>query len=153
LPNYPDELVNPRSQVTTVGAEREFFKGFFFGGDFVHQHWTNLDRTVDLNAPAPFNRTAPGQTRCSVLVPPIANCNVVTLANQTRPILPVNGGVRQVNVIMNLGKADYDGLQTQLSYRGNRNMFASVSYTVSKQATTSSRMVMALPQARATFRV
>jgi len=132
LPNYPDELVNPRSQVTTVGAEREFFKGFFFGGDFVHQHWTNLDRTVDLNAPAPFNRTAPGQTRCSVLVSPIANCNVVTLANQTRPILPVNGGVRQVNVIMNLGKADYDGLQTQLSYRGNRNMFASVSYTLSK---------------------
>ena len=132
LPNYPDELVNPRSQVTTIGAEREFFKGFFFGGDVVHQHWTNLDRTVDLNAPAPFNRTAPGQTRCTVQAPPIPNCNVVTLANQTRPILPVNGGVRQVNVIMNLGKADYDGLQTQLSYRGNRNMFASVSYTLSK---------------------
>jgi len=132
LPNYPDALVNPRSQVITVGAEREFFKGFFFGGDVVHQHWTNLDRTIDLNAPTPFNRTAPGQTRCTVLVPPIPNCNVVTLANATRPILPVNGGVRQVNVIMNLGEADYDGLQTQLSYRGRGNMFASVSYTLSK---------------------
>ena len=49
-----------------------------------------------------------------------------------RPILPVNGGVRQVNVIMNLGVADYNGLQTQFSYRGNRRMYASVSYTLGK---------------------
>ena len=120
LPNYPDKLVNPRSQVFTFGAEREFFKGMFFGADYVHQHWTNLDRTVDLNAPTPFNRTAPGQVR------------TVAAANATRPILPVNGGVRQVNVIMNLGIADYDGLQTQFSYRGNRRMYAAVSYTLSK---------------------
>ncbi|HEU4869977.1 MAG TPA: TonB-dependent receptor [Pyrinomonadaceae bacterium] len=124
LSNYPDKLVNPRSQVFTLGAEREFFKGMFFGADYVHQHWTNLDRTVDLNAPTPFNRTAPGQTRS------------VAAANLTRPILPVNGGVRQVNVIMNLGVADYDGLQTQFSYRGNRKMFASVSYTLSKATNT-----------------
>jgi len=124
LPNYPDKLVNPRSQVTTFGAEREFFKGMFFGADYVHQHWTNLDRTVDLNAPTPFNRTAPGQTRS------------VAAANATRPILPVNGGVRQVNVIMNLGIADYDGLQTQFSYRGSRRMYAAVSYTLSKATNT-----------------
>lgn len=123
LPNYPDELVNPRSQVVTIGAEREFFKGFFFGADYVHQHWSNLDRTVDLNAPAPINRaTTPTRT--------------VAAANATRPILPVNGGVRQVNVIMNLGEADYDGLQTQFSYRGNRRMYASVSYTLSKATNT-----------------
>jgi len=124
LPNYPDKLVNPRSQVFTLGAEREFFKGFFFGADYVRQHWSNLDRTVDLNAPAPFSRTAPGQMRS------------VAPANATRPILPVNGGVRQVNVIMNLGVADYDGLQTQFSYRGNRRMLASVSYTFSKATNT-----------------
>src|SRR5689334_20970153 len=124
LPNYPDELVNPRSQVTTFGAEREFLKGMFFGADYVHQHWTNLDRTVDLNAPAPFTRTAPGQVRS------------VAAANATRPILPVNGGVRQVNVIMNLGVADYDGLQTQFSYRGSARMYAAVSYTLSKATNT-----------------
>jgi len=120
LSNYPDKLVNPRSQVSTFGVEREFFKGMFFGADYVHQHWTNLDRTVDLNAPTAFNRTAPGQVR------------TVAAANLTRPILPVNGGVRQVNVIMNLGVADYDGLQTQFSYRGNRRMYAAVSYTLSR---------------------
>ena len=124
LPNYPDELVNPRSQVFTFGAEREFFKGFFFGADYVRQHWTNLDRTVDLNAPQPFPRTAPGQVR------------TVAAANLTRPILPVPGGVRQVNVIMNLGIADYNGLQTQFSYRGSRRMYASVSYTFAKATNT-----------------
>src|SRR5258708_3196423 len=30
LPNYPDQLVNPRSQVVTIGAEREVIKGMFF---------------------------------------------------------------------------------------------------------------------------
>jgi hypothetical protein len=124
LPDYPDKLVNPRSQVFTAGAEREFFKGMFFGADYVHQHWSNLDRTVDLNAPTTFPRTAQGQSRS------------VAAANGTRPILPVAGGVRQVNVIMNLGVADYDGLQTQFSYRGNRRMYAAVSYTLSKATNT-----------------
>ena len=124
LPNYPDELVNPRSEVMSIGAERELFKGLFIGADFVHQHWTDLDRTVDLNAPSAFDRTAPGQTRS------------VAAANATRPILPVNGGVRQVNVLMNLGEADYNGLQTQISYRGSSRMFASLSYTLSHATNT-----------------
>jgi hypothetical protein len=124
LPNYPDEFVNPRSQVVSIGAEREVIRGLFAGVDYVHQHWTNLDRTVDLNAPTPFDRTSTGQTRS------------VAAANATRPILPVNGGVRSVNVLMNLGVADYDGLQTQISYRGNPKMYANVSYTLSKATNT-----------------
>lgn len=125
LPNYPDELVNPRSQVFSIGAEREIVKGLFAGGDYVHQHLTGMDRTVDLNAPSAFDRTAVGQTR------------TVAVANATRPILPVNGGVRNVNVITNLGVADYDGLQTLISYRGNRRVLASLSYTLSKATNTS----------------
>jgi hypothetical protein len=125
LPDYPDELVNPRSQVISIGAEREVLKGLFVGGDYVHQHLSGIDRTIDLNAPSPFDRTAPGQVRG------------VAAANLTRPILPVNGGVRQVNVLTNLGVADYDGLQTLVSYRGNRKMYASISYTLSKATNTS----------------
>src|SRR5207248_7407061 len=124
LPDYPDKLVNPRSQIMTIGAEREVIRGMFFGADFVHQHLTGIDRTVDLNAPSTFDRTAPGQVRS------------VAVANATRPILPVNGGVRQVNVLMNLGIADYDGLQTQVSYRGNSRAYAVVSYTLSKATNT-----------------
>jgi hypothetical protein len=124
LPNYPDKLVNPRSQVVSIGAEREIMRGWFVGSDYVKQHWTDLDRTVDLNAPSIFDRTAPGQVR------------TVAAANATRPILPVNGGVRSVNVLMNLGVADYDGLQTQVSYRGNAKIYAAVSYTLSKATNT-----------------
>jgi hypothetical protein len=124
LPFYPDKLVNPRSQVVSIGGERELTKGLFFGSDYVHQHWTGLDRTVDLNAPSEFDRTAPGQVR------------TVAAANATRPILPVNGGVRQVNVLTNLGIGDYDGLQTQLSYRGNRHGYFNASYTLSKATNT-----------------
>ena len=57
-------------------------------------------------------------------------------ANLTRPIRPVNGGVRQVNVLMNLGVADYNGLQTNFTYRGSRRMFAALSYTLSKATNT-----------------
>lgn len=136
LPNYPDGLFNPRSQILTIGAEREVAKGLFVGSDYVHQHVTGIDRTVDLNAPTPFDRTAPGQVRC---LPGHLTCNnaeTVAAANATRPILPVNGGVRQVNVLMNLGVADYNGLQTQVTYRGSRKMYASVSYTLSKATNT-----------------
>ncbi len=124
LPNYPDKLVNPRSQVVSIGAEREVARGLFVGADYVRQHWTNIDRTVDLNAPSVFYRTAPGQVRS------------VASANATRPILPVNGGVRQVSVLMNLGVADYDGLQTQISYRGHSRLYAGISYTMSKATNT-----------------
>ena len=110
--------------MVSIGGERELANGLFASADYVHQHWTDLDRTVDLNAPTPFDRTAPGQVR------------TVAAANATRPILPVNGGVRQVNVLMNLGVADYDGLQTQLIYRGSRRFFASLSYTLSKATNT-----------------
>ena len=124
LPNYPDKFVNPRSQVMSIGAEREITKGLFFGADYVHQHLSDIDRTIDLNAPSIFDRAAPGQVR------------TVAAANATRPILPVNGGVRQVNVLMNLGVADYNGLQTQFTYRGNSRVYAAVSYTLSKATNT-----------------
>lgn len=124
LPNYPDEFRHPKSQVASIGLEREVVTGVFVGADYVHQHWTDLDRTVDLNAPAPFDRTAPGQTR------------TVAAANATRPIVPVNGGVRSVNVLMNLGTADYDGLQTLVAFRGHRRFTGSVSYTLSKATNT-----------------
>jgi hypothetical protein len=125
VPNYPDQLRNPRSQVMSFGAEREIFRGFTVSADYVHQHWTDLVRTVDLNAPAPFNRTAPGQVR------------TVAAANATRPITPVTGGVTQINTIMNLGVADYDGLQTLVTYRAIRKLYVAVSYTLSKATNTS----------------
>src|SRR6185312_8359765 len=125
IPNYPDKFLNPRSQVFSIGAEREVIKGLFIGGDYVHQHVDGLDRIVDLNAPSAIDRTI------------IISIRSVADANLTRPIRPANGGIRQVNVLMNLGVADYDGLQTLISYRGSKKIYASLSYTLSKATNTS----------------
>lgn len=122
--NYPDTFRNPRSRVTSIGVEREVIKGLFVGGDYVNQHWTDLDRTIDLNAPAAFDRTAVGQTRS------------VAAANATRPILPVAGGVRQINVLTNRGVSDYHALQSQVTYRGRPKLYAAVSYTLSSATNT-----------------
>lgn len=123
LAGYPDELLNSRSQVMSIGAEREVAPGLFVGADYVHQHWSDLPDRIDLNAPTPFERTAPGQSRS------------VADANATRPIVPVNGGVRSVTTLMNLGVADYDGLETLVRYRRDRFQ-GSVSYTLSKATNT-----------------
>ena len=67
LPNYPDELVNPRSQVFTIGAEHEILKGC----SSVPITFTAPDRhrpTVDLNAPSTFDRTAAGQCRVAAAI-------------------------------------------------------------------------------------
>ena len=142
LPFYPEGLQNPRSQVISIGAEREVVKGLFVGADLVRQHLTGIDRTVDLNAPSFFDRTAVGQVRIAARP---NNCvGIFTgtclpfggYANDTRPIVPVNNGVRQVNVLMNLGVADYTGLQTSVIFRGNSRLYASLSYTLSRATNT-----------------
>lgn len=123
-PCYDDELVNPRSQVASIGFERELRPHLVVAADYVHQHWTGLERTVDLNAPSNFERTAPGQVRSAAA------------ADATRPIVPVNGGFRVVNALQNLGVADYDGLQTTLTYHGSSRLWAALSYTLSKSTNT-----------------
>ena len=120
----PATFENPRSQVGSIGIEREVLPRLFVAVDYVKQHWTGIERGVDLNAPAFFLRTQPGQTRTAAA------------ADATRPIVPVNGGFRQIHVIENQGTADYDGLQMMARWR-NEKMFASVSYTVSKATNTS----------------
>ncbi|HZT76248.1 MAG TPA: carboxypeptidase regulatory-like domain-containing protein [Vicinamibacterales bacterium] len=124
LPGYASATFdNPKSQVGSIGIERELAPRWFVSVDYVKQHWTGIDQTVDLNAPSYFARTAPGQVRSAAA------------ADLTRPILPVNGGFRQINVVENLGVADYDGLQTMLRWQATRG-FLSVSYTLSKSTNT-----------------
>ncbi len=123
LANYPDTLANPRSQVTSIGVERELAHRLFVSADYVHQHWTDLDRTIDLNAPSVFARTAPGQIRSAAA------------ADATRPLVPVGNGFRQINAVVNLGAADYDGLQTMMRWHSERALL-SVSYTLSSATNT-----------------
>src|SRR4029077_19472625 len=99
---------NPRSQVASIGIERQIAPRLFVSVDYVKQHWTGLDQTVDLNAPSLFVRTAPGQVRSAAA------------ADATRPIVPVNGGFRSISVVENLGVADYNGLQIMMHRQTSR---------------------------------
>jgi len=121
---YPGELVNPRSQMVSVGIERQAGTRLFVSGDYVHQHASNMVQIVDLNAPSFFNRTAPGQVRTAAD------------ADLTRPIVPAPGGFRTINVIENGGTADYDGLTAALKFRTATKFWTSVSYTLSRATNT-----------------
>ncbi len=124
LPGYASATwVNPKSQVGSIGVERQVAARVFVSADYVTQHWTGLDETWDLNAPPLFTRTAPGQVRTAAA------------ADALRPIVPVNGGYRQINVIANQGVADYNGLQTMVRWQTPK-AFLSVSYTLSKATNT-----------------
>ena len=93
LPNYPDKLVNPRSQVVSHrrGARDRprLVRGRRLRASALDQPRSHrrFERALAVS-----DRTAPGQVR------------TVAAANATRPILPVNGGVRQVNVLEESGR-------------------------------------------------
>lgn len=119
LRGYPDRLLNPYTQLANFGIERDLGDKWFFGADYVHQRTINIDRPVDLNAPAPFARTAPGQTRAAAV------------ADATRPIRPVPGGFRRIIATINEGTSSYDALQLNLNKRFSHRFSVLASYTYS----------------------
>jgi outer membrane receptor protein involved in Fe transport len=102
LNGYPDSFVNPRTAQATLGAEHEFGVHWFLSVDGVHADSTDIERTLDLNAPAEFARNAPGQVRSG------------SAADSTRPITPTPNGYRRILATLNDGEAKYDGLQLNL---------------------------------------
>jgi len=123
LTSYPEALVNPKSHAGSIGLEHQLAPHLFVSADYVKQHVVDIDRTIDLNAPSLFVRTAPGQVRSAAA------------ADATRPIVPVNNGFRSINAVVNLGEADYDALQTMTRWQTERAWIA-VSYTLSKATNT-----------------
>lgn len=70
LPLYPTSLVNPYSSQWTLGLERALAPGWVLSLDYLGSHSVDIDRQLDIDPPAPFIRTAPGQK----LSPGAANC-------------------------------------------------------------------------------
>lgn len=102
LRGYPDEFLNPRTTQYTIGAERELGDHWFLSLDYVNAHTTDIERNLDLNAPAEFIRTAPGQTRPAAA------------ADATRPITPTPNGYRRILVTVNEGESKYEGVHFNL---------------------------------------
>ena len=120
----PNSLNNPYTQQWNFGIEQQLGKDWVLSMDYIGSHTINLEQPIDLNSPAAFNRTAAGQVRSAAA------------ANATRPILPVNGGYRQVLAIMNMGSAYYDGLQVNLRKQFTNHFSLLASYTWSHDINT-----------------
>jgi Carboxypeptidase regulatory-like domain/TonB dependent receptor len=99
---YPDALRNPRTQQETLGFERQLARQWFLSADAVYAHTSGIPWNLDANAPAPFVRTQPGQSRPA------------SAADATRPIVPGPNGYRRILVTTNLGEAKYRGVQVNL---------------------------------------
>lgn len=119
LRGYPNRLMNPYEQQVSVGIDHRFGATWQLSVAYIHQRTIRLDRPADLNAPAPLNRTEPGQVRSA------------TVADLTRPIQPVAGGFRQISATINDGNAWYDGLQVNLNKRFGNRFSMLLSYTYS----------------------
>jgi hypothetical protein len=70
LVGYPDKLLNPYSEQWTFGVERRLQPDWVLRVDYVGSHTLRINRPRDVDAPAPFVRTAPGQIRAAQA----ANC-------------------------------------------------------------------------------
>lgn len=120
LKGYSGALLNPYTQQANLGFERELGAKWFLSVDYAYQHTIRIDRTVDLNAPAPFVRTQVGQVRAAAA------------ADATRPIVPVNNGFRRIQAVINEGSSVYNGLQINLHKRFGNRFSILASYTESR---------------------
>ncbi len=134
LVGYPGQLLNPYSQQWTFGVERKLAQGWVLRADYVGSHTLRINRPLDVDAPTPFIRTAPGQIRTAQA----ANCtrpywiwwyaqhnltcNTATATNPQPPYSVIQSDV-------NDGYSYYDALQVNLNGRVGTNFNIMVSYT------------------------
>ncbi len=134
LAGYPNALLNPYSEQWTFGVERELKQDWVLSVDYVGSHTLRIARPLDVDPPAPFVRTAPGQTRSAQA----ANCtrpywmwwynqhgiacNPAAVTNPQPPYAAIQSDV-------NDGYAYYDALNINLSRRFSRSISMLASYT------------------------
>lgn len=99
----PQRILNPYSTQFSFGVQQKLLGGLTLTVDGITQHTVRQMRAVDINAPAPFTRTAPNQIRSG------------STADATRPLKTYLGvPVRNVVVIENSAMSDYDALDVGL---------------------------------------
>jgi hypothetical protein len=134
LVGYPGRLLNPYAQQWTFGMERRIARGWVLRADYVGSHTLRINRPLDVDPPASFTRTAPGQIRTAQA----ANCTrpnwlwwysqqalVCNPASPTNPQPPYS--VIQSDV--NNGYSYYQALQVNLNGRIGSRLLVMASYT------------------------
>ena len=134
LNGYPAGLYNPYSEQWSFGVERSLHSNWILSADYVGSHTLKINRPLDVNPPAPFVRTAPGQIRSAQA----ANCtrpywiywyrqagmtcNPSSATNPQPPYALIQSDV-------NNGYAYYNALDVNLSHSFNRKLSLLASYT------------------------
>jgi hypothetical protein len=99
----PQQRLNPYSSQFSLGLQQKLFGDLTLTVDGITQHTVRQMRAIDINAPAPFPRTAPGLVRGGAA------------ADATRPFKTYLGvPVRNVVLVENTGMSDYDALDVGL---------------------------------------
>ncbi len=134
LIGYQNALLNPYSEQWTFGFERRLAANWVLSMDYVGTHTIKINRPLDVDPPAPFIRTAPGQVRSAQA----ANCTrpywvwwyaqhsmTCNPAAATNPQPPY--GVIQSDV--NDGYLYYHALDVNLSHTFSHKLLMLASYT------------------------
>jgi hypothetical protein len=126
LVGYQSGLYNPYSEQWTFGVERRLATDWVLRVDYIGSHTLRINRPLDVDAPSPFVRTAPGQVRTAQQ----ANCTrpywiyfyaqLGTACNPSAATSP-QPPYAQILSDVNDGYAYYDALAVNLSHRFSRN--------------------------------
>lgn len=122
-----EKLLNPYSVQFSLGIQHTLFDNWTLTADVIHSRTSNQMRVNDINAPAPFIRTAPGQA-----LSPAA-------ADATRPFGTTYQGIRtkKVAVIENTASSSYDALDLGLLRRFSNRYQLEAHYVYSSALTDS----------------
>ena len=136
LKGYPDALLNPYSEQWTFGVERQLGQHWVLSVDYVGSHTVKVVRPLDVDSPAPFIRTAQGQTRTAQA----ANCTrplwVAFYAAAGRTCNPTAANPPQpafgvITTDVNNGFVRYNSLNVNLSHSFTRRFAMLASYVYS----------------------
>jgi outer membrane receptor protein involved in Fe transport len=136
LKGYPDALLNPYSEQWTLGVERQLGKGWVLAVDYLGSHTVHVVRPLDVDPPAPFIRTAQGQTRSAQA----ANCTrplwVKFYADAGRTCNPATANPPQpayavIQTDVNNGFVQYHALNVNLSHQFAQRFAMLASYVYS----------------------
>jgi hypothetical protein len=134
LIGYPDKLLNPYSEQWSFGVERRLARAWVLNVDYIGSHTLKINRPLDVDPPAPFTRTDPGQNRGAQA----ANCtrphwvawyrdhgmtcNPAAATNPQPPYTLIQSDV-------NDGYSYYNALDMNLSHRFTGGLLLLASYT------------------------
>ena len=134
LIGYPNQLLNPYSELWSFGVQHQIASSWVLSVDYVGSHTLRINRPLDVDPPTPFIRTAQGQTR----TPQAANCTrpywIEWYAQNHTTCNPAAATSPQppyalIQSDVNDGYAYYDALDVNLSHRFSQKLQMLASYT------------------------